>query len=169
MGKIFGECYRVLKDDGILLVWFTHNSIDAWKSIITALYVGGFYVTKIWPVTSELLTRLVSKGNGTVLNKTLIVVARKKKKEEKIDENQLKDYAFHLMKGIYNVLLNLEATKSEIRIFLRAAAMCAATRANLPDDEDQIKYCESKLIPFLVSFADEKLNLLISQLDVARI
>jgi adenine-specific DNA methylase len=169
MGKIFGECYRVLKDDGILLVWFTHNSIDAWKSIITALYVGGFYVTKIWPVTSELLTRLVSKGNGTVLNKTLIVVARKKKKEEKIDENQLKDYAFHLMKGIYNVLLNLEATKSEIRIFLRAAAMCAATRANLPDGEDPIKYCELKLIPFLVSFADEKLNLLISQLDVPRI
>jgi adenine-specific DNA methylase len=166
MSKIFEECSKVLTDDGILLVWFTHNSIEAWKAIITALYIGGFYVTKIWPVTSELLTRLVSKGNGPVLNKTLIIVARKRK-EEKIDENLLKDYALHLMEEMYNVLANLGATKTELHIFLKAAAMCAATKANLPKDKDPIQYCELKLIPLLVSFADKMSPILYRQFDKA--
>ena len=166
MGKIFEECFKVLTKDGVLLVWFTHNSIEAWKAIITALYAGGFYVTKIWPVTSELLTRLVSKGNGSVLNKTLIIVARKRK-EEKTDENMLKDYALRLMEEMRDVLASLGTTKAELHIFLKAAAMCAATKANLPKDKDPIQYCESKLIPLLVSFADETAPALLKQFEKA--
>jgi len=163
MGKIFEECFKVLNDDGILLVWFTHNSIEAWEAIITALCIGGFYVTKIWPVTSELLTRLVSKGNGLVLNKTLIIVARKRKEE--VSENLLKDYAFHLMEDMYNVLTSLDASEAELHIFLKAAAMCAATKANLPKDEDPIHYCKSKLVPLLVNFADKMSPLLHKRFD----
>jgi len=162
MGKFFDECSNLLTDGGILLVWFTHNSIEAWKAIVTALYFGGFYVTKIWPVTSELLTRLVSKGNGQALNKTLIIVARKRR-EEKIDEKMLKDYALHLMKEMYDVLVSLGATDAEFHIFLKAAAMCAATKAYIPKGEDSTQYLESKLIPLLVDFAHKASQLYIKQ------
>jgi adenine-specific DNA methylase len=164
MSKFFDECFKVLNDDGILLVWFTHNSIEAWKALVTALYIGGFYVTKIWSVTSELLTRLASKGNGQALNKTLIIVARKRKREEKVDEKMLKDYALHLMKEMYHILVDLGTTEAELRIFLKAAAMCAATKANIPKGEDPVQYFELRLIPLLTNYADKMFQLYIKQL-----
>jgi adenine-specific DNA methylase len=161
MGKIFKECFKVLTDNGILLVWFTHKSIEAWKAIVSALYMGGFYVTKIWPVTSELLTRLVSKGNNSTLNKTLIIIARKRGKEEKIDESKLKEYVLNLMEEMLDTLVEIGTTRSELRTFLRATAMCAITRVPLPKSlPDPIQYCKSELIPWSVKLVDELLPIL---------
>ena len=78
MLEFFKEAYTALKDDGLLVVWFTHRTLNAWKSIISALYGSNFYVTRIWPVTTELLTRLVARKNNNVLDRTLTIVARKK-------------------------------------------------------------------------------------------
>ncbi len=42
MLEFFKESYNTLKDDGILIVWFTHKTLSAWKSIISALYGSVF-------------------------------------------------------------------------------------------------------------------------------
>jgi len=164
MAVFFKECFKVLKEDGILLTWFTHRSLEAWKAIISALYAGGFYVTKIWPVTTELLTRLVSKENSLTLNRTLIIVARKREKKE-TSEEELRDYALHLMKEMTNVLAEIGTTQSELRTFLQAAAMCAATKVPLPQNvSNPIHFCKSKLIPRLVNLAEEMLPVMYEQL-----
>jgi adenine-specific DNA methylase len=157
MGILFSECFKSLKSDGILLTWFTHRSFEAWKAIISALYAGGFYVTKIWPVTSELLTRLVSKRNNLTLNRTLIICARKRDEKE-ISESNLRRHAINLMKDMCDVLAKMNATRSELRIFLRAVAMCAVTKASLPKEAlNPIQYCQSKLIPWSVKLVEETL------------
>jgi len=154
MARFFKECFISLKDDGILLTWFTHRSLDAWKAIINALYAGGFYVTKIWPVTSELLTRLVSKGNNNVLNKTLIIVARKRR-DEKISETKLKEHVFGMIENMVDALAEVNASETELRTFLLAAGMSGITVSPLPKDEDPIQYCNSKLIPWSIELVDE--------------
>lgn len=157
MGMLFGECFKILRNDGILLTWFTHRSFEAWKAIISALYAGGFYVTKIWPVTSELLTRLVSKRNNLTLNRTLIICARKRDGKE-ISESDLRRHAINLMKDMCNLLAEMNATRSELEIFLRAAAMCAVTKASLPKEApNPIQYCQSELIPWSLKLVEETL------------
>ncbi|MEM3715401.1 MAG: hypothetical protein QXF82_10690, partial [Nitrososphaeria archaeon] len=157
MGKVFKESSKILKNDGVLLTWFTHRSMDAWKAIVCALYTGGFYVTKLWPVTSELLTRLVSKKKDSALNKTLIIVARKSEEKE-ISEKELKDFSINMMKEICDILLGIGTNKSEFLTFLKAAAICALTRAPPPENEDPIQYFEEKLIPWSTKLVNEMLD-----------
>ena len=137
-----------------MLIWFTHKSLDAWETVISALYAAGFRVTRIWPVSSELLTRLVSKRNNSTLNMTLVIVARKRIEES--DEACLKELAVEMMNEMYDTLIELDATEIELKTFLQAAAMCAATKIKPPRTEPNlIQYIQLKLIPKTKKIASE--------------
>lgn len=110
---------RFLKDDGILVVWFTHRELEAWKSIISAIYGANFLITGIWPITTELLTRLVARENEGVLDKTLIIVAKKKNRDLSLD---IETYACDLAEKLLEALYEVGAKRSELRTFLYAAA-----------------------------------------------
>lgn len=51
--KVFVECYRVLKDEGLLIFTFHHNKLWAWESIGEILLDAGFYVSASPIVRSE--------------------------------------------------------------------------------------------------------------------
>jgi len=53
MGDIFRECRRVLKDDGIMTLMFTHKSQDAWETLTRSLIESGWTITACFPVESE--------------------------------------------------------------------------------------------------------------------
>ena len=64
MREIFVECRRVIKDDGIMTVMFTHKSAGAWDALITALIESGFRITRTWPVKTESDSSLHIRGQG---------------------------------------------------------------------------------------------------------
>lgn len=49
----FAEAHRVLKDDGVLTVMFTHKRVEAWDTLGAALLDAGFSITASWPVHTE--------------------------------------------------------------------------------------------------------------------
>lgn len=49
----FREAHRVLEDDGVLTVMFTHKKVDAWDTLGTALLEAGFEISSSWPVHTE--------------------------------------------------------------------------------------------------------------------
>ena len=53
MGEIFAECRRVMKDDGILTMMFTHKTQAAWETITKALIENGWVISSSFPVESE--------------------------------------------------------------------------------------------------------------------
>ncbi len=53
MTAIFAECHRVLRDDGVLTVMFTHKRAEAWDTLGTALLEAGFTIETSWPVNTE--------------------------------------------------------------------------------------------------------------------
>lgn len=53
MTAIFAECYRVLRDDGVLTVMFTHKRAEAWDTLGMALMDAGFTIETSWPVPTE--------------------------------------------------------------------------------------------------------------------
>ena len=53
MAAIFNECHRVLRDDGVLTVMFTHKSAGAWDGLGSALLQAGFTIETSWPVNTE--------------------------------------------------------------------------------------------------------------------
>ncbi len=53
MEAIFRECHRVLRDDGVLTIMFTHKKVEAWDTLASALINAGFSVQASWPVHTE--------------------------------------------------------------------------------------------------------------------
>jgi adenine-specific DNA methylase len=49
----FKEAHRVLKDDGVMTVMFTHKRVDAWDTLGAALLQAGFAISSSWPVHTE--------------------------------------------------------------------------------------------------------------------
>lgn len=53
MREIFSECRRVLKDNGIMTMMFTHKTQEAWEALTRALIESGWTITSSFPVDSE--------------------------------------------------------------------------------------------------------------------
>ncbi len=51
--RVFTECHRVLKDEGLLIFTFHHNKLWAWESIAKILLDSGFYISATPIVRSE--------------------------------------------------------------------------------------------------------------------
>lgn len=58
MSEIFAECRRVLRDDGIMTMMFTHKTQDAWETLTRALIENGWTISASFPVDSESSTSL---------------------------------------------------------------------------------------------------------------
>jgi adenine-specific DNA methylase len=53
LGRVFAECRRVLKDEGLLAFTFHHNKTWAWEGMARLLLEAGFYVSACPIVRSE--------------------------------------------------------------------------------------------------------------------
>ena len=53
MRRIFSECRRVIKDDGIMTIMFTHKTTDAWDALTIGIIDAEFRITATWPVKTE--------------------------------------------------------------------------------------------------------------------
>ena len=73
MAVIFAECRRVIKEDGVMTVMFTHKSADAWDALITALIESEFRITRTWPVKTEAETSLPISGKASARSTILLV------------------------------------------------------------------------------------------------
>ena len=49
----FREAHRVLTDQGVLNVMFTHKRVDAWDTLGASLLNAGFAITSSWPIATE--------------------------------------------------------------------------------------------------------------------
>ena len=75
MEGIFAECRRVLKDDGIMTVMFTHKETGAWDALALSLMDAGFIITASWPVNTEFSASLHIKDKAAA-NSTIFLVCR---------------------------------------------------------------------------------------------
>lgn len=53
MREIFEESRRVVKDDGVMTLMFTHKAQDAWETLTRSLIEAGWVITASFPVESE--------------------------------------------------------------------------------------------------------------------
>ena len=75
MAEIFAECRRVLKDDGIMTLMFTHKATGAWDALTKGLIDAGFVITASWPINTEAEGSLHIKDKSAA-NSTIFLVCR---------------------------------------------------------------------------------------------
>jgi putative DNA methylase len=80
MTGTFRECHRILQDDGVLTVMFTHKKQEAWEALFTALIRSGFTITATWPVKTE-SEHSLHQAKKNAAQSTVFLVARKRDPE----------------------------------------------------------------------------------------
>ncbi len=75
MASIFAECRRVLKENGILTLMFTHKAQGAWDALASGLLEAGFTITASWPVNTEAEGSLHIKDKAAAKS-TIFLVCR---------------------------------------------------------------------------------------------
>ena len=77
MQAIFAECHRVLRDDGVMTVMFTHKRATAWDTLGTALMEAGFTIETSWPVNTE-SEQSLHQAKVNAAASTIMLVCRKR-------------------------------------------------------------------------------------------
>ena len=78
MHAIFAECHRVLVDDGVMVVWFTHKLAEAWDTLGTSMMEAGFTIEASWPVATQSETSLHHAAKNSAKS-TIMLVCRKRR------------------------------------------------------------------------------------------
>lgn len=90
MTSIFAESRRVLADDGVLSVMFTHKRAEAWDTLGMGLLQAGFTIETSWPVNTEAETSL-HQANMNSAASTIMLVCRKREDRETEHRTYLND------------------------------------------------------------------------------
>jgi hypothetical protein len=75
MARIFEECRRVLKPEGIMTLMFTHKATGAWDALTQGLMKAGFVITASWPINTEAEGSLHIKDKAAA-NSTIFLACR---------------------------------------------------------------------------------------------
>lgn len=75
MARIFEECHRVLKADGVMTLMFTHKATGAWDALTSGLMKAGFSISASWPINTEAESSLHIKDKSAA-NSTVFLVCR---------------------------------------------------------------------------------------------
>lgn len=75
MAEIFTEMRRVLKEDGVMTLMFTHKATGAWDALTKGLIDAGFVITASWPINTEAEGSLHIKDKSAA-NSTIFLVCR---------------------------------------------------------------------------------------------
>lgn len=82
MQTAFQECRRVLRDDGVLTIMFTHKKVEAWDTLSSALFEAGFEVTASWPIHTE-SEHSLHQAKKNAAASTILLICRKRPRDIK--------------------------------------------------------------------------------------
>jgi putative DNA methylase len=77
MRAIFAEAARVLREDGVLTVMFTHKKAEAWDTLGMALMEAGFTIETSWPVQTE-SEQSLHQAKKNAASSTILLVCRRR-------------------------------------------------------------------------------------------
>jgi adenine-specific DNA methylase len=83
MSEIFAECRRILKDDGILTIMFTHKTQEAWEALTRSLIENGWMITASMPVDSE-ASASTHQMNMAAAASSIFLTCRKRPEENAV-------------------------------------------------------------------------------------
>jgi adenine-specific DNA methylase len=75
--RVFSECHRVLRPEGLLVFTFHHKAFEAWVNVLRAVLDAGFFIAAAYPVHSEMALS-VHIQNYQSMSYDAILVCRKR-------------------------------------------------------------------------------------------
>ncbi len=84
---VFRECWRVLKDDGLLVFTYHHSHAEGWTALANAIYGAQFTMVQAHPVRAELAVATPKSQTKEPILIDAVIVCRKQKNDSRLCRN----------------------------------------------------------------------------------
>jgi len=182
------ETYKVLKDDGVLVLWFTHPTDVAWRTIGESLYEAGYVASKVWPLQTEMKTRYKRQVNVIAQETSLIIVARKYPRKRLVEVGadvkrsllnhpEFVEAAKEIVEDARKVSREAGASPADMMALMLGSALSIASRFEIPGltrfgplfDAAATKVDELFVVPLIRKVMVESGPVKISEADANRV
>jgi adenine-specific DNA methylase len=178
--EFINETYKVLKDDGTLVLWFTHPTDIAWGTIGEALYDAGYVVSKVWPVITEAKTRYKGIVNVVAQETSLIIVARKRPRKmltevgADIRSSLLRHPEFVeavkiAVEEARKVAKEAGASPADMMSLMLGSALSVVTRFDIPADNKFVPLFDTATTLVIEQFIAPVIKKVLTEIEPARI
>ncbi|MBN2272437.1 MAG: hypothetical protein JXN61_17630 [Sedimentisphaerales bacterium] len=75
--RVFKECHRVLKDEGVLTFTYHHSRTEGWTTVYEAVRKAGFIVAETYPIKAEMAVSVPIRQAKVPIHLDLIIACRK--------------------------------------------------------------------------------------------
>jgi putative DNA methylase len=106
ISKIFSECFRVLKTEGIMCFSYHHSTIEGWIAIYNAVTVAGFNIVAAHPVKAEMSVSTPKSATKEPINLDTILICKKQNKSSMIKNHS---HSINLKKNIEKYVQRFES------------------------------------------------------------
>ena len=107
LSQAFNKLTEILKDNGLLITYYNHTSPDAWISLLYAgWYVSKFRITTTHAITTEDETRIRAQTSTISLDKSIVIVWRKRAEGSKLIHEIRKEAISKVSDWVSNMLSN---------------------------------------------------------------
>ncbi|PXF60468.1 MAG: hypothetical protein C4B59_09345 [Candidatus Methanogaster sp.] len=100
--RVFGECCRVLKDDAPMVFTYHHKQSQAWAAVLEAILKAGFYVSAIYPVTSDPSFNPHIRDKNSIEYDAIIICRKRTEEKRTTFENYEEELYINAKKIIEN-------------------------------------------------------------------
>ena len=94
LSNVFTECYRVLRDDGLMIFSYHHSHQDGWISVANAVFSSKFSFSQAQPVKAEMSVATPKSQASNPIDLDVFLICKKQEFDQRRYLN--KDKAFEL-------------------------------------------------------------------------
>jgi len=129
MAQAFAEARRVLKDDGIMVCVYAHQTTAGWATLIEAVRRSGFVVVEAWPLDTEMPVRSLARAQTASLASSIFLVARPRTETRTGDwAHEVRPELQEIVGARVETLTKLGVSGTDLVIAVIGAGMRAYTR-----------------------------------------
>ena len=82
--RVFAECHRVLRDEGLLVFSYHHSREDGWAAVAQAVLNAGFTIVQSQPVKAEMSVAAPKSQAKEPIDLDVLIVCRKRGSDRRI-------------------------------------------------------------------------------------
>lgn len=143
---VFRECYRVLKNQGLLVFTFHHKADEAWAAALEAVLRAGFFISATHPIHAE-MSRSVHLHNQQAVKYDAIIVCRKQTRESSISwqalERQIRIRATNELRILGQTDGALSEADTAVIVLGKCIELYSQFYPNVTDNGKQVPILES--------------------------
>ena len=126
--KSFVSMNKKLKDDGLLVVFFAHSSIQAWNQLLASIRESRFRVVSSYAIHTESTENILARGKTSFMSSIIVVCKKITKESEEFFEDIIPQVEDNIKKMINDIpdnkLLTLPITDLLIMVYGKVLESC---------------------------------------------